>query len=478
MLAAASATPFAGKLLIDGLGPSRTVAVLSVPFGLAVFSMGRTQNAVALAGSIAAMRLFGANLVPTATAKAAASWFHPGSRTFARVGLLLVASMYVMNAIPMGVSPLIEEVGWRKAYSVCGVVGGVGLLLVAGGLLRDGPLIGPSCVDVESEHYTSTTSAVRQKSFTLREALSTARFWAFLMSICCSEFLWTGMHFNLIGVLGSHSKIGAEKHQLLEILLVVSVAAPVASFATSVALQRSSSVPPEILVDGSAPGGKTATTVPDHPRGAAGPLSSAMVVLFPRERCYYKLALSQMCCVVIGAIFLLLALHHHDAPAARNGLLLFFGAFFAAAMGIQDMFMMTLWADIFGSQELGTISGVALAFITVCTGAGPLIFGEAAHEQYTGERRHGAGRGKSSVVLERILCVVLVWAGIVGVGLVWVKKQRESVVAKEKETVALQEREAEFVGKVLLFRRRAVRVCKRNEMFVDLFLLSNKMRLH
>ena len=79
---------------------------------------------------------------------------------------------------------------------------------------------------------------VAEPNATLREAMHTVRFWAFLSAICVVETLWCGVNFNLVAILGPGSQMGATEAELKTLLVVMTVVAPTFSLCTGAVIEH------------------------------------------------------------------------------------------------------------------------------------------------------------------------------------------------------------------------------------------------
>jgi MFS family permease len=341
---AAVAIPHAGRF-IDARGPRRALAYTVLPLCASVGGMGSVRSWPALLLLLATMRFFGIGLIYVATTKAVNTWF---VRKRGRASVVITAMFYAMMALPPAAHALIEARGWRGAYRALALLTGAGML-VALALIRDSPArcglladgdgsagsarssAAPPAAAAVAADATATAGAT---AFTLAQARTSPAFWLMTLAVWVVEVQWTGFNFNILLLLGPSSATAQlSNHGVLVVLSVCSVASAACSCASGAAvewLQRR----------------RRARRLP-HRHGLLRlialqmALASASSAMLPR--------------------------------VSSLGSAIAFALPFSAMIGIQDIVLLTGYAEVFGHAHLGAIVGWVMAAMTAATAAGPAL---------------------------------------------------------------------------------------------------------
>ena len=346
---AAVAIPYAGRF-IDARGPRRALAYTVLPLCASVGGMGSVRSWPALLLLLATMRFFGIGLIYVATTKAVNTWF---VRKRGRASVAITAMFYAMMALPPAAHALIEARGWRGAYRALALLTGAGML-VALALIRDSPARCGLLADGDSSAGSARSSAGSARStaappaaapaaaaatagataFTLAQARTSPAFWLMTLAVWVVEVQWTGFNFNILLLLGPSSATAQlSNHGVLVVLSVCSVASAACSCASGAAvewLQR---------------------------RRRARHL--------PHRHGLLRLVALQMALACASAAML--------ARVSSLGSAIAFALPFSAMIGIQDIVLLTGYAEVFGHAHLGAIVGWVMAVMTAATAAGPAL---------------------------------------------------------------------------------------------------------
>ena len=346
---AAVAIPYAGRF-IDARGPRRALAYTVLPLCASVGGMGSVRSWPALLLLLATMRFFGIGLIYVATTKAVNTWF---VRKRGRASVAITAMFYAMMALPPAAHALIEARGWRGAYRALALLTGAGML-VALALIRDSPARCGLLADGDSSAGGARSSAGSARStaappaaapaaaaatagataFTLAQARTSPAFWLMTLAVWVVEVQWTGFNFNILLLLGPSSATAQlSNHGVLVVLSVCSVASAACSCASGAAvewLQR---------------------------RRRARHL--------PHRHGLLRLVALQMALACASAAML--------PRVSSLGSAIAFALPFSAMIGIQDIVLLTGYAEVFGHAHLGAIVGWVMAAMTAATAAGPAL---------------------------------------------------------------------------------------------------------
>lgn len=317
-LIAAFLLPRMGKLL-DRFGPRQTLIVVGSLLGVACLFFGAAANILWLAVGFAALRFMGQGATMMASANLVSQWFS-ARRGFALslMGLGFAASMAIHP--PLG-SYLIEQLGWRRAWLVLGLLTWIIMLLPLIFLSFDKPDTVGLKVDGKADTEDKDTSDVSENGLTLEEAKATRTFY-----ILCSIWftiagLVTILHFFQVSILSERGFASRSAAQLF----------PISATAMIVTM----------------------------------PLIGR---LFDAVRTRYVIAAAML--VNAMALFGITLVSNYPLAVA-----------YAITFGVANAFMMTmfgyLWPRYFGRAHLGSIQGVGQMFGVVGASLAPLPVGYA-----------------------------------------------------------------------------------------------------
>lgn len=184
---------------IDRVGVSRAMTAIGIAFGIALVAMAGVQGFVTLTIGFLAIRLFGQGALMLTSTVAVTVWFEKRRGTV--LGIFSTGTAILMAFVPVGLSLVIEEFGWRVAWLVAAVF----VWAVVVPIARYGLIDRPSDVDqVPDGPKPTKTRAPKEQAgadATRREALRTKRFWILVASTATVGMLSTALNFHQISLL-------------------------------------------------------------------------------------------------------------------------------------------------------------------------------------------------------------------------------------------------------------------------------------
>ncbi len=317
-LLAAALLPRMGKLL-DRFGPRQTLIVVGCLLGIACFFFGAASNMLWLAAGFAMLRYMGQGATMMGAANLVSQWFSR-KRGFALslMGLGFAASMAIHP--PLG-SYLIEQLGWRRAWFVLGMLTWITMLLPLIFLTFDKPEAVGLSIDGEESDIDKDKNNASVEGLTLAEAKTTRTFYLLCGVWFTLAGLVTVLHFFQVSIL---TERGFDSHVAARLF-------PVSAIAMIVTM----------------------------------PLIGR---LFDALRTRYVIAAGMF--INALALFSITIISHFPGAVA-----------YAITFGVSNAFMMTmfgyLWPRYFGRAHLGSIQGVGQMFGVVGASLAPLPVGFA-----------------------------------------------------------------------------------------------------
>ncbi len=197
-ITAALAMPVAGRM-IDVSGVRKAMTVIGLGFGAALMAMSGVTGFVTLTLGFVLIRGLGQGSLTLASTVAVTLWFEKRRGTM--LGIYSTGLGMLMSLVPIGLSFVIEGVGWRTAWIVAGVVIWLTVVPIARFGMIDRPAdIGqvPDGVRVEAKPGAPPARAASTRS----EALRTWRFWVLVSASSAVGMLSTALNFHQISLLG------------------------------------------------------------------------------------------------------------------------------------------------------------------------------------------------------------------------------------------------------------------------------------
>lgn len=316
------ALPLVGRQL-DRHGTRLMSAVVSVLFGLACIYMGTVRNAVMLGVGFIAIRMLGQGSLNLVGKTIINRWW-VRRRGFISGISGSAFSLLGVGAFPKLIHALIPRYGWRSTYQLLGA--SLIVLMAPLGYLffRRRPEVyglqpdnGPP---VQKGEKVADPPA-DEESWTLKEALRTPPFWVASAGLALLAMLVTALFFHMVSIFDDNG---------LSAAMAASVYVPISAATTLVNLG----------------GGYLADRLPVRWLLAAALFSQAAV--------------------------LVLAQYLQSAVMAS-----LYGILLGTAGGLMGLVSSVIWADYYGREHLGSITGVTSMILIVGSALGPMPLGIA-----------------------------------------------------------------------------------------------------
>jgi sugar phosphate permease len=312
--------PFVGRQ-IDKRGSQKMVIIISILFGAACVYMGFIQNAIMLALGFVGIRLLGQGSLSLVSQNVINQWWV--RRRGAISGFVGLAFSFIgLAAFPNLINWLISTFDWRIAYMALG--GLVWLVMIPIGvfLFRDNPEsfgLLPDGDQVENEQTADISSLVAETNWTLAEALRTRAFWVMMLGLASTGMLSTGLFFHMVSIFADNGMPAA---------IAAAAFVPIAITTALVNL-------------------------------GSGLLADKIGVRILLAVGLWTLAI---------ALWLAQAMETPELAFA-------YGIILGFSNGATRVVSSIVWANYFGRQHLGAISGFATTIGVVGTALGPMPFG-------------------------------------------------------------------------------------------------------
>lgn len=328
------ALPYVGRL-IDTRGSRTMVVVIAIAFGVTCLYMSTVRNVVMLLIGFVFMRMLGQSSITIVSRNVINQWW-VRRRGFVLGIATLATSVLGVGLFPNLINWLIPQFGWRNAYlilgaAVMGIMVPVGYLFFRErpelyGLLPDGEEGFPEqavereeASNQEQERDMAETAVPLEENWTAAEAMRTSAFWYIILSIAAFSMLVTGLTFHIVSIFIDN---GLTADLAAAVFLPMSITASLFG------------IPGGWLVD--------------------------------RVDAKYMLS--------VGLILLTITiLFSASITSPQLGIL--YGIIFGLNNGIQQVVSSVIWANYFGRENLGAISGITATFGAAASGIGPLVYG-------------------------------------------------------------------------------------------------------
>lgn len=314
------ALPFVGRL-IDRYGSRRVVTLISLVFGLACIYLGYVQNAVMLGIGFICIRLLGQGSLGLVSMNAINQWW------ITRRGLVMgISGLFVallgLGFFPIWVNWLIPQIGWRNTYILLGCVLLFGMAPIGYFFFRDRPEqfgLNPDGIKTTVSQNDASVKTITEENWSRKEAMRTPAFWVIGGSAGTISMLTTGIIFHLVSIFADQ---GLDANTAASVFIPLSITMAIVTLGGGVLADRISG--------------------------------------------RYLLAL-----ILVGQVAaLIMALN-----LSNYWLILLFGVIMGAISGLYRIIMSVLWANYFGRQHLGSITGVAQTIAVGGSALGPLPLG-------------------------------------------------------------------------------------------------------
>ncbi len=320
------ALPAIGRQL-DKRGPRIMIVIISVLLGLACMYMGMVQNALMLGVGFVLIRMLGQSGMTLISRYVINQWWVRRRGTVLGISVVF-GSILGMGAFPNLINWLIPRFGWRLSYQLLGglvilVMVPLGLLFFRHqperyGLLPDGALE-PDVKSEETEKIVDESNEPLEENWTLSEVVRTSTFWLIALGIASVSMLGTGITFHVVSIFSDN---GLSADMAAAIFLPMSIANAVMGFVCGVLIDR---VPAKYMLS-------------------------------------------------IG-LLLLVAVLLMSASLTSPSLALLYGVLIGVMSAFVQTIQNVIWANYYGRQNLGVISGLTGTIGSAASGLGPLWFG-------------------------------------------------------------------------------------------------------
>ena len=193
-LSASLLLPVVGRQ-IDRFGVKRSQVVIGLIFGLALLNMSLVTGLITLTIGFFGIRLMGQGSLSLVALLSVSLRFDKSRGT--ALGVYTMAAAGLLALVPIGLSFVISEVGWRSAWRVAAVVVAVVAPALALAALRKMPKGA-----VAGARYRSDGDLDEQTGVDRNTALGTRGFWIVASVSGSTAMLITGLTFHQIDLLG------------------------------------------------------------------------------------------------------------------------------------------------------------------------------------------------------------------------------------------------------------------------------------
>ena len=316
------ALPLIGRQL-DQRGARSMVVFVSVLFGLACIYMGTVRNALMLGAGFIAIRMLGQGSLSLVGRTIINRWW------VRRRGLVsglsgLAYSLFGVGAFPNLINMLIPLTGWRRTYQLLGAaliffMAPLGYIFFR----RHPELYGlePDNGPLAPQNEPGTSLSIDEESWTVTEAIRTPPFWAASIGLALLAMLGTGLFFHMVSIFKDN---GLPASVAAAVYVPISVATALINLG----------------------GGYLADRVP--------------------MRWMLALSLFSQAATLILVQFL-------DAPATAW----LYGLLLGLTSGLMGLVNSVIWADYYGREHLGSITGITSMILIVGSALGPMPLGIA-----------------------------------------------------------------------------------------------------
>lgn len=216
--------------LVDKFGPRWILTIAFAFAGLAVMGIGKISNIVELYIVIFVMRVALQGAINISNQAVVPKWFvRQRGRALALSNLGMRAGSGI---VPFITQQLILFSSWRSASLIIGLLIWVLTIIPVGiwmkrrpqdqGLMPDGD--SPDVQDDEIDSGPDTLKAgSSEKNYTLNEALRTRPFWVITIAFCLTNFVNTGVNFNLFAHLTDNNLSDNQAATVLLIWAIVAI---------------------------------------------------------------------------------------------------------------------------------------------------------------------------------------------------------------------------------------------------------------
>ena len=197
-LCGAAALPAIGRW-IDRVGVRHAMTVVGFLFACVVALTGTVQNIVMLTFAFVGLRMLGQGSLTLVGATGVTLWFD--RRRGLALAISATASISILSLAPLSFGSLIDQVGWRWSW----VVLGIGVFAIVLPIARFGIVDRPEDIGQlpDGDRLDATVEVIRQRSYTVGEAMRTPAFWTLGALTFLMGGLVTGLTFHNTDILGA-----------------------------------------------------------------------------------------------------------------------------------------------------------------------------------------------------------------------------------------------------------------------------------
>lgn len=324
------ALPFIGRQ-IDKRGSRTMAVVIGLTFGIACLYMSTVRNIAMLLIGFIAMRMLGQSSMVIVSRNVINQWWV--KRRGFILGLSTLVTSISTGLLPRFINWLIPIFGWRITYSILGGIV-ISIMVPIGyiffrdkpelfGLKPDGNFKPKKATSLTGSGNTQTTDLEHEEplevNWTTLEAVKTPAFWFILLANGSFSMLGTGLIFHMVSIFGDN---GLSPDLAAAVFLPMSITTSLFSI----------------------PGGWLVDHIEAKYMLSIGLMLQVVTILF-------------------------------SASIGSPALGVLYGVVFGLTNGFARSIANVIWANYFGRENLGTISGLTTTFGAAASGIGPLIYG-------------------------------------------------------------------------------------------------------
>jgi MFS family permease len=188
--------PITGRAL-DRFGVRALMTVVAAGFGVALAAMAGVAGVLTLAVGFTGIRMLGQGALSLVATTSVALWFD--RRRGLALGICMAGGAALMSVAPLGLTQVIDAVGWRATWLIAAAAVWLIVLPIARLGMRDDPASVGQQVDGARPR---AGAAPPVTSWTRAEALRAPMFWAVTVAVAASGMIGTGLVFHQISLLG------------------------------------------------------------------------------------------------------------------------------------------------------------------------------------------------------------------------------------------------------------------------------------
>lgn len=315
-LAASLLLPITGRR-VDRHGARKMVLWVGLGLGGAAMWMAGVQNGLMVLAGLLALRFLGFGSLQLVSNNVIAQWFV--RRRGLVMGITGLSLPISLTLFPLLTQTFIDELTWRGAWLVLGLLVWVVVLPVGWFLFKDRPEQYGLRPDGDAPPVPSATGPASEVNWTSTEARHTGVFWIFAIALSTMTMILAGLMFHQVSLFetrGLSRNVAVESYKIIALFSVIS-------------------------------------------NLGLGPL-------LDRYSARLLLALTML---VLGATMIMVQV------MASPGAAFVYAALQGLASGSYRVMDSVVWAKYFGRRHLGSIKGLTMIGVTGATALGPYPLG-------------------------------------------------------------------------------------------------------